>query len=274
MGEKMIEFLQRQSDIDADNILAEVNADPEMADVHAPDEMEAALFACIDEYDMKKAHSNLSEEDRELIELGKAYKKSKKRRKYAAVASIALAGVLLSSVKAMGGPEKVIEVVRRMVEEREHTVVNTDDERLESVKVVTELEAFEQIEKVFGKKKKKMYYVPKGIIISESLIDKATQYINMTYQGEKNEVITYVIRPNYNIGSVSSDIADVLVEEYKMEVEGRNIYVKHFQVSENGEDRWVLEFTEESIYYFIQICNLEKSRCLGSDFFDGGQYET
>lgn len=259
MGEKMIEFLQRQSDIDADNILAEVNADPEMADVHAPDEMEAALFACIDEYDMKKAHSNLSEEDRELIELGKAYKKSKKRRKYAAVASIALAGVLLSSVTAMGGPEKVIEVVRQIVLENERTYVDSQNERLEVLEGITEEEAYVQIENEFGFAPVKMYYVPKGIIISESLIDKATQYINMTYQGEKNEVITYVIRPNYNIGSVSSDIEDVLVEEYKMEVEGRNIYVKHFQVSENGEDRWVLEFTEESIYYFIQICNLEKN---------------
>ena len=259
MGEKMIEFLQRQSDIDADNILAEVNADPEMADVHAPDEMETALFARIDEYDMKKAHSNLSEEDRELIELGKAYKKSKKRRKYAAVASIALAGVLLSSVTAMGGPEKVIEVVRRMVEEREHTEINSDNERVEVSSTVSELEAFEQIEKEFGFIPMKMFYVPEGVVFQKVLIDSPTKYINMIYQGNNNEIITYVVRPNYNVGSVGSDVEDILIEEYWTKVKERKILVKHFEVSENGEDRWVLEITEDSIYYFIQICNLEKN---------------
>ncbi len=258
MGEKMIEFLQRQSDIDADNILAEVNADPEMADVHAPDEMETALFARIDEYDMKKAHSNLSEEDRELIELGKAYKKSKKRRKYAAVASIALAGVLLSSVTAMGGPEKVIEVVRRMVEEREHTVVNTDNERLESVKDISEEEALLQIEQEFGFVPVKMFYIPEGIVFREKTINKETQYINMVYQGDNNRVIICVICPNYKVSSMGSDMEDILMDQYSKEVAGREIIIKRYVVKENKEERWIVEFEDENIYYFYQMYNLEK----------------
>lgn len=256
MGEKMIEFLQRQSDIDADNILAEVNADPEMADVHAPDEMEEALFAHIDEYDMKKAHSNLSEEDRELIELGKAYKKSKKRRKYAAVASIALAGVLLSSVTVMGGPEKVIEVVRRMVEEREHTEINSDNERVEVSSTVSELEAFEQIEKEFGFVPAKMYYVPEGIIFQNMLLDKETHYVNMTYQDEKNRIINYIIIPNYKIGSLGSDMEDILLESFVKEVSGNQVEVNHYLVKENQEERWIVEFQNDSVYYFLQMYNL------------------
>lgn len=258
MGEKMIEFLQRQSDIDADNILAEVNADPEMADVHAPDEMEAALFARIDEYDMKKAHSNLSEEDRELIELGKAYKKSKKRRKYAAVASIALAGVLLSSVTAMGGPEKVVEKVNWILAGKEQTNIDVDNDRIEKPDEVTEEEVFAQIEKEFGFIPVKMFYIPEGIVFREKTINKETQYINMVYQGDNNRVIICVICPNYKVSSIGSDMEDILTNQYSKEVAGREIIIKHYIVKENKEERWIVEFEDENIFYFYQMYNLEK----------------
>lgn len=258
MGEKMKRFLQEQSNREAEEILSQIEADADMADVHAPDEIEAALFARIDEYEKEKAHRNLSAEDKELIELGKAFKKQKKRRKYAAVASIAIMGMLFSGITAMGGPERVVEVVRRMVEEREHTVVNADNDRVESVKTISEEEAYVQIEKEFGFTPVKMTYFPKGVDCQCYLIDKDTQYINVLFQGEEGEVITYVIRPNYNVGSIGSDVEDILLDEYSMEIEERKISIKHFEVKENNEERWVLEFTENNIYYFIQICNLDK----------------
>lgn len=259
MGEKIKEFLQKQSDSEADDILAMINADPEMADVHAPDEMDAVIFAQIDEYDKEQAYKNLSEEDKELIELGKAYKKSKKRRKYAAVASIALAGVLFSSVTAMGGPEKVVEVVRRMVEDRDHTVVNADDERVESVKNVTELEAFEEIEKEFGFTPVKMFYMPEEIEFQSCWFDKDMQYINMRYKDKYNERILYEIVSNYKTSSLGNDVEDILLEEYTKKVADVEILIKHYNVTENGEERWLVEFSEENIYYFIQIFNLDKA---------------
>lgn len=259
MGEKMKHFLQEQSNREAEEILTQINSDPEMADVHAPEEMEAALFARIDEYEKEKAHHNLSAEDKELIELGKAYKKQKKRRKLTAVASIAIMGMLFSGITAMGGPEKVVEVVRRIVEERDHTVVNTDDERVEPVKGVTELEAFEQIEKEFGFTPVKMFYVPEEIAFLKYESYKDTQYISVLYQGKENKIIRYVMWPNYKEGSVASDVEDVLLETYVDENNGRDIIVKHYMVQENGEERWSLEFKEGSVYYFVQIYNLNQN---------------
>ena len=258
MGEKIKEFLQKQSDKDADDILAQINADPEMADVHAPDEMEASIFALIDDYENEKAHSNLSEEDKELIELGKAYKKSKKRRKYAAVASIALVGLIYSSVTAMGGPEKVIEKMTWMLGGREQTMVDADSERIEKPEGVSELEAFERIEKEFGFTPVKMFYMPKGIDFQEYLIDKETQYVNVTYQGDNNRIIIYEILSNYKIGSLGGDMEDNLLAKYTQEIAGMEVLIRQYAVEENEEKRWVLEFKEDSVYYIIQICNLEK----------------
>ena len=163
MGEKMKDFLQEQSNREADEILAQINADPEMADVYAPEEMDAAIFARIDEYEKEIVHENLSEEDKELIKLGQIYKKQKKRRKYTAVASIAIAGILLSSVTAMGGPEKIVEKVNWVLAGRQQTNIDTESDRIEDPETVTEEEAFAQIEEKFGFVSAKMYYVPKGI---------------------------------------------------------------------------------------------------------------
>lgn len=258
MGEKMKHFLQEQSNREAEEILTQINADPEMADIHAPEEMEAALFACIDEYEKEKAHHNLSAEDKELIELGKAYKKQKKRRKFTAVASIAIMGMLFSGITAMGGPEKVVEKVTWMLAGREQTNIDADSDRIEEAEAVTELEAFEQIENEFGFTPVKMHYMPDEIKFQTCVIDNDTQYINMVYQGKGNKVIAYVIRPNYKMGSVGSDVEDVLIEDYLIETKEHRILIKHFEVEENGEERWILEFTEGSIYYFVQICNLDK----------------
>lgn len=259
MGEKIKEFLQKQSDSEADDILAMINADPEMADVHAPDEMDAVIFAQIDEYDKEQAYKNLSEEDKELIKLGKAYKKSKKRRKYAAVASIALAGVLFSSVTAMGGPEKVVEKVSWLLAGREQTNVDADSDRIEKPEAVSELEAFEQIEKEFGFTPVKMFYMPEGIKFQSCWFDRDMQYVNILYQDKYNNRILYEIVSNYKTGSHSKNVEDTLLEEYTKEVKNVEILIKHYAVSENEEERWLVEYEEENIYYFIHICNLEKA---------------
>lgn len=258
MGEKMKKYLQEESAKEAEDILAMINADPDMADVHAPDELEAALFAQIDEYEKEKSHYSLSAEDKELIELGKVYKKRQKFRKYAAVASIALMGVVFSSVTAMGGPEKVVEKVSWILAGREQTNVDTDNDRIEVSKTINEEEALAQIEKEYGFTPVKMHYIPEGIDFLQYLVDKESQYINLLYQGNENRIIIFDIIPNYKMGSTGSDIEDDILREYSRRISEIEILVKHCKVQENGEERWVLEFTKDNIYYYIQICNVNE----------------
>lgn len=258
MGEKMKKFLQEQSNREAEDILAQINEDPEMADVHAPDEMEEALFAQIEEYEKEKAHYNLSDEDRELIQLGKAYKKQKKRRKYAAVASIAIAGLLFSGVTAMGGPERVVEVVREKILDNERTYVDSQNDRVEETEVASEEEAYAKIEEEFGFVPVKMHYVTNGMKFQKLLMDSDTQYINMLYKDKREKAIIYIILPNYKIGSLGSDIEDVLLEEYVKECEGQNVSIRHYEIQDSDEKRWVIEFKDDGIYYFIQMFDLEK----------------
>ena len=83
MDEEMKRFLQEELKKEADQIMREVEADPEVADLTAPSEIDQKLYEQIKQY--KEEHyapeETLSGEQQELIRLGKIYKRKQKRRK-------------------------------------------------------------------------------------------------------------------------------------------------------------------------------------------------
>ena len=84
MDEEMKRFLQEELKKEADQIMREVEADPEVADLTAPSEIDQKLYEQIKQY--KEEHyapeETLSGEQQELIRLGKIYKRKQKRRKW------------------------------------------------------------------------------------------------------------------------------------------------------------------------------------------------
>ena len=257
MGEKMKRFMREQSNREADEIMAMIDQDPEMADVHAPDELGVALFAQIDEYEKSKTH-NLSEEEKELIELGKVYKKRRKARKYVAVAAIAVMAMTFGGVTVMGGPEKVMEVMKRAVMGREHTVVNSDDDRVVQKDNISEEEAYNQIQEEFGFLPVKLDYLPKGVGFSISEINEETQCINLVYQSEDEATIMYVLQPNYKVSSLGNDVEDVFIEEQYFFEKNVEIILKHYQVQETREDRWIAQFEYNNVFYYLQLYNIKE----------------
>ena len=255
MGEKMRRFIREQSNKEADEIMAMIDADSEMADVHAPDEMEAALFARIDAYEESKRQRSLSEEEQELIELGKVFKKRRKARKYVAVAAIAVMAMTFGGVTVMGGPEKVMEKVERLMAGREQTRVNSDDERIEGLNMHNEEEAYEQVNEKFGFYPVRLNYLPMDMKFLNCEIFEEAQFINFIYQNEDGTIM-YVMRPNYKIGSTANDIEDKLISEKVVFKDNITILVKEYVVEESKENRWVLEYEYENIFYFLQIFNV------------------
>ena len=89
MDEEMKRFLQEELKKEADQIMREVEADPEVADLTAPSEIDQKLYEQIKQY--KEEHyapeETLSGEQQELIRLGKIYKRKQKRRKYVVLAA-------------------------------------------------------------------------------------------------------------------------------------------------------------------------------------------
>ena len=63
MDEKLRRLLQEDMEKEADNLMEEVNKDPSLANVKAPEEIREKLFAQIREYEAQKAAAKAAEEN-------------------------------------------------------------------------------------------------------------------------------------------------------------------------------------------------------------------
>ncbi|MBQ8804121.1 MAG: DUF4367 domain-containing protein [Tyzzerella sp.] len=257
MDDKMNRFIQMESEKEADRILEEVNRDPEIRNLKAPDEIRDKLFAQIREYEAQKAYENLSEEDKELIRLGKVYKRKRKWTKWIVLAA-ALVLAMMFGVTSMGGPEQVVEKVKWMLGGREQTNIDSEDKRVKESEGVNEEEAYQQIEDEFQFAPVRPYYMPVGMEFQDIVIYKDTQSAQILYEQENVGVIAYIMRPNYRVSSIGGDIEDTLIEEYTKDVSSAIIHIKQYYVDDNGDSRWIAEFEYQNVYYFLQIFNLSK----------------
>ena len=253
MGDRLRRFMQVQSNIDADRIMEEVNADPEVQDVHAPDVLYDSLFAQIDTYEKEKSHSNLTDEERELMELGKKFKKRSHFRKQVAAIFLVCCVLGATGITAMGGPERLMEKVEWILAGREQTNVDSDDERVEEMASVSEEEAFAEIEKEYGFVPVKMYYLPDGMWFRQKEMLADAHDVNLFYTDQNNNMIVYTIHPDFRVGSLGDDVEESLVEEIQKEKNGVLINIRKYEVTENSGDRWIINFEFNNIYYYMRI---------------------
>ena len=106
----------------------------------------------IQAYEKEKVYEQLSQEDREALELGRQIQRERQedgkkkggRRIWKIALNLAAALVLVSvlGITSLGGPERIVEMVRTMVGDREVVKVNSDEDNL---KIAEEREEEEDI---------------------------------------------------------------------------------------------------------------------------------
>ena len=247
------EMEKEMQEIDA--ILEEMNQDPEMRDMVAPEEIHDKLFATI--HKGQDEQERLSEDEKELIRLGMVYKKTRKWAKVL-VPLVAVVGAMVISVTCMGGPTKVVEKVKGMLESRER--INTDGEdgdRVDPIEVSSETAAYQKIEDTFGFRPVELVYLPDGMeFIDISIVDNS-QSVCLGYEGGKQESIVYTIFPNYRTGSIGRDVEDEASDKYEKVVKDVTISVKKYTIEENQSNRYKASFEYQNVYYFLEINNIE-----------------
>lgn len=251
-------FFKKEMDkemAEIEGILEEMNNNPETKDVVAPQEMHDGLIAMIREAEAKKAR--LTEEEKELIRLGKVYKKKKKKKKYYVLLAAAI-GVLAVGITSFGGPMKIIERVQGLLGGREKVNVDTEDDRVDEVVTISEAEAYQQIEDEFGVNFVQLYYLPEGVEFDALNLNSITQNANISYVGKNKESIIYSIYPHFRTGSIGQNVEDILLEEYSREIEGTIINVTKYLIEENQTEFYVAKFEYSSVSYFLEMTNIEK----------------
>ena len=246
-----LEFIE-----EAELFMEEVYKDPDVVNVKVPSILRERVFKEIHIREAEKAERTremLCNEDKELIRLGKLYKRRRRVRKYLVLAA-ALVCVMAFGITSIGDSEKIFGVLNWDIWNRDHVQVNSDD--IEPVEQVTEEEVYERIEDKFGFYPVKLDYLPEGVEFIEADISEDIQYAYMLY-GEDNLNISYQIRPHYRESSWGKDIEDELMEESEIIINDVEIYLKRYRIVD-GTERWLIGFEYKDTSYSIMLMDLHQ----------------
>ena len=256
MDEKLRRLLQEDMEKEADKLMEEVNQDPSLANIKAPDDIYEKLTAQIREYEANKT-KELSKEDQELIRLGKIYKKRRKRTKYFVLAAAMVLAFALS-VTSIGGPKRVFEEVKRWMGDRVQTKYNTESDRMEAIHGVSESEAYEKIEEEYSFCPVKLTYLPKDMKYAEMIIGDEIQNIQLLYEINNKVGLYYYIQTNNRVSSIGTEIEEEMLDEEFIRQNNVDITLKKYKVEESNEKRWQVDFEYRGNRYSIQIFGLNK----------------
>lgn len=254
-------ILQEGMEYEADRIMAEVESDPRMKDVVAPEEVYIKLKQQIHEHQEEEERDRQSQakEDEELIRLGKIYKKKRSRRKYYVLLVAVLCALGVGTV-SFGDGKKVFTKIQRMFGDEGQTVVNTDDGSGVVVdEISSEEEAYEQIEEKFGFFPIKLQYLPKGMKFVEMQTNQELQLIQLYYRKGNEKNISYYVLTKYREGSSILEIEDKFISEMQKDIGETHISMKEYEVEEDKSTRWVVDFVFEEAQYTIIFSGIEKN---------------
>lgn len=254
--EELRKILQREMDAEAEYLMELVNSDPSLKDVKAPEELHDKLFAQIREYEEQKKMEVLSDEDKELIRLGKVYKKRRKWNKVAVLVAAAIAVLALGTV-SMGEDKNILSLLKQILSGGERTT--SDYGSTEPVLYDSEEELYEEIEKEYGFIPVKLDYLPQGLEFKEAVFGTDIQSIYMYYGTKNSTDITYNIRPNYRDSSFVTVIEDDKIQEYMMNVNGIEISLTEYNIEESNENRWSILWTYEEVQYTLNITDMKQA---------------
>lgn len=198
----------------------------------------------------------LSAEEKELIRLGRIYKKRKRLQKYVVLAAVLILAMAFG-MTSIGGPKKVFEKLHWMIAGREQVNVDSDDEDVVLHTSMDEEEAYQEIEDKFGFTPVALTYLPEEIGFIEAEFGEEIQCVNLLYGIEGDVKIIYLIHPNYRVSSHGKGIEDTFLEEYIEENEYTTIYSRKYLV-DGKEERWSVQFEYKETLYTMTIMDTSK----------------
>lgn len=253
-------LLKEGMEYEADLIMREVESDPNMKDVVAPEDLHADLWKQIREHeeDVEKEKAEQEKEEQELIRLGKKYKKKLSRRKYIILIAAVVCALAVGSV-SFGDGEKVFSEMKRKLGGREQTLVNTPSERHAVVdEIASEEEAYEQINEKFGFYPVKIIYLPEGMEFIEVNVEEELQIARLCYTGKEEEKLTYHVITKHRTASSNADIEDELIREYNKEVGEIVFEIQEYLIEETKTTKWKVNFLHDEGVYSMTISGVQE----------------
>lgn len=192
------------------------------------------------------------EEEAEGERRVKVARKKRRVRLYVALAA-ALVLTMAAGVTSMGGPERIIQMMKRAVGDREITQIDSDENKrgLED-----EERAYQEIKEVFGVDPVKVMTYSKNIQFESMEIDEEFKIAELFYICGEERFI-YLINASYERGALGIDMEDQIVDKYSKEIQGREIEITEYEVSGDSNHRFLAHYEDRGLEYFL-IGTIEK----------------
>lgn len=255
MNEQWREIIAEEMEREAEAIMAEVNADPALKDVKAPEGMYEEFMQMIREYEKQKLYDQLSEEDRKYLQIGKAYVKRRRLNRYIILVA-AVVFVLAFGTVSFGENKSLFGWLSTLISEGDRTTVDSED--VEPLLYVNEHELYAKIEEVYDFIPVRLGYLPENTKFYEATFDETLQSINMIYETIDEMSLVYLIRPNYREASYGTVIDDKKVQEYQTTANDVAVTITEYIVEETGDSQWTVHFEYENVVYMIRIPKVQK----------------
>lgn len=194
-----------------------------------------------------------NEIEEEKTRTGADEKKHRSRRKayllrgVAAVVIVLLAGGI--GVTSFGGPERVMEMMKRNVGSREVEQVDSNKDNL-VIKEENEEEAYQKIKDELGIEPVRLVERPKRFKFDSIVIEKEGQLAELLYE-YKGENIIYVISTTQSENSWAVDVEDKEVKKYRKKIRGISIKIKEYETNTSKEKRYTAKFKYHKVGYYI-----------------------
>lgn len=256
IGMETIEKENRKSGKDNETEATKVRADKETeaTKVGADKETEELKAGADKETEEGEPGFGANKETEEgELSAGTDEKKHRFRRKAylsrvaAAVVIVLLAGGI--GVTSFGGPERVMEMMKRNVGSREVEQVDSNKDNL-VIKEENEEEAYQKIKDELGIEPVRLAIRPKGFKYKWIKIEKDAQISEIMYQ-YKEENILYTISAMQSNNSMGLDADDKEVDKYMKKVNGVNISIQEYITSESKKKKYIAKFKYGGTGYYL-----------------------
>ena len=256
IGMETIEKEKRKSGKDNETEATKVRADKETEEpkVRADKEMEEPKAGADKETEEGEPGfgANKETEEGELSAGSDEKKQSSRRKAYLSRVAAAVVIVLLAGgigVTSFGGPERVMEMMKRNVGSREVEQVDSNKDNL-VIKEENEEEAYQKIKDELGIDPVRLAIRPKGFKYKWIKIEKDAQISEIMYQ-YKEENILYTISAMQSNNSMGLDADDKEVDKYMKKVNGVNISIQEYITSESKKKKYIAKFKYGGTGYYL-----------------------
>lgn len=215
----------------------------------------------------EEAINNLSEEDRRALELGRKMLKAevgtadtsekkvhysrKPLKIYLALAAVIVC-VLAMEITSMGGPERVVRMVRQAVGDREVEQVdsNKTDKQNKIIEGEAEEEAYQKIRDTFDTDVVKVFVCLPDMKFDTMNLDESKQVAEMYYSYD-GETIGYIINMPYRDSSWGVDFEDPVEKKYSKEIHKCKINITLYEIEDSNVPKCVAKFKYGNIEYIL-----------------------